>query len=146
MAEQTPRSVLNHLIETCRDSERGYRSAAGLVEGPALKTKLLEMANERARFAQELVPHAQRLGGDDAADGTRSAALHRGWMDLKARLSPHDDRAVFNEVLRGDQVTLRTYETALGELLPPTVREIVEAQARKIRDVHQQLEQNKGAP
>ena len=67
MAEQTPRSVLNHLIETCRDSERGYRSAAGLVEGPALKTKLLEMANERARFAQELVPHAQRLGGDDVS-------------------------------------------------------------------------------
>lgn len=141
MAEPTPRFVLNYLIETCRDSERGYRAAASLIEGPTLKAKLLEMADERARFAGELLPHAQRLGGDEAADGTQAAAIHRRWMELKARLSPHDDHVVFAEVLRGDQVTLRTYETALQELLPSTVREIVETQASKVRQVHQRLEE-----
>jgi uncharacterized protein (TIGR02284 family) len=139
MAEPTPRLVLNQLIETCRDSERGYRAAASLIEGPTLKAKLLEMADERARFASELLPHAQRLGGDDAADGTRAAAIHRRWMEWKAKMSPHDDHAVFAEVLRGDDVTLRTYETALQELLPNTVREIVEQQAKKVRQVHERL-------
>jgi uncharacterized protein (TIGR02284 family) len=146
MAEPTPRLVLNHLIETCRDSERGYRAAAGLVEGPTLKAKLLEMADERARFAQELIPHAQRLGGDDAADGTRAAAIHRRWMDFKAKLSPHNDQAIFAEVLRGDEVTLRTYETALEEVLPASVRDLVEAQAKKVRDVHERLEELEPPP
>lgn len=141
MAEQNPRLVLNHLLESCRDSERGYRAAAALVEGPTLKTKLLEMADERARFAEELKPHAQRLGGDEAADGTRAAAVHRRWMDLKARISPHDDHVVFAEVLRGDESTLRAYETALQELLPATVRELVDEQAKKVRQVHQRLEE-----
>ena len=140
MAEQTPRAVLNYLIETCHDSERGYRAAATLVDGPTLKARLLEMAEERARFAHELVPHAQRLGGDGAADGTTAAAVHRRWMDLKARMSPHHDAVVMEEVLRGDEVTLRTYEAAVQELLPATVRDIVEAQCRKVRQVHDSLE------
>ena len=139
MADQNPRLVLNHLIETCRDSERGYRAAAGLVEGPTLKAQLLDMADERARFAEELLPHAQRLGGDEAHDGTRTAAVHRRWMDLKARLAPHDDQVVFAEVLRGDEATLRTYQSALEEYLPPTVRDIVEAQEKKVREVHERL-------
>ena len=141
MSEPTPRLVLNHLIETCLDSERGYRAAAALVEGPTLKAKLLEMADERAQFALELMPHAQRLGGDAAADGTRAAAVHRRWMEFKARVMPHNDAAVFGEVLRGDEVTLRTYESALNEVLPATVRDLVEAQEKKVRAVHQQLQE-----
>lgn len=140
MAGQTPRVVLNHLIETCRDSERGYRAAAELVASQALNAQFLELAEERARFAEELLLHAQRLGGDDASDGTTAAALHRRWMDLKARLTQHDDQAVFAEVLRGDTVTLRTYEVALGEVLPPTVREVVEEQEQAVRQVHGRLE------
>jgi uncharacterized protein (TIGR02284 family) len=138
--DQTPRVVLNHLIETCRDSERGYRAAADLVASQTLNAQFLEMAEERARFVAELLPHAQRLGGDEAGDGTTVASLHRRWMDLKARLSQHDDHAVFADVLRGDSVTLRAYETALGEVLPASVRELVERQDQKIRQVHAQLE------
>ncbi len=140
MAEQSSRAVLNHLIETCRDSERGYRAAADLVASETLNRQFLEMAEERSRFAEELRPHAQRLGGDEASDGTTGASLHRRWMDLKARLTHHDDQAVFAEVLRGDTVTLRTYETALSEVLPSSVRDLVEQQEQKVRQVHARLE------
>ena len=140
MADQTPRVVLNHLIETCRDSERGYRAAADLVASQTLNAQFLEMAEERARFAEALLPHAQRLGGHEASDGTTVASLHRRWMDLKSRLTQHDDQAVFAEVLRGDTVTLRTYETALTEVLPSSVRELVEQQEQKVRQVHARLE------
>lgn len=138
MAEHT-RAVLNHLMETCRDSERGYRAAADLVASDALRARFLETAAERARFAEELLPHAQRLGGDEASDGTTAASLHRRWMDLKARLTQHDDQAIFAEVLRGDTVTLRTYETALSEVLPSSVRGVIEEQEQKARQVHAQL-------
>jgi hypothetical protein len=56
MADQTPRVVLNHLIETCRDSERGYRAAAELVASETLQSLFLEWAEDRARFAEKLVP------------------------------------------------------------------------------------------
>ena len=140
MAEQTPRAVLNHLIETCRDSERGYRAAADLVASQTLNAQFREIAAERERFAVALLPYAQRLGGDEAADGTTAASLHRRWMDLKARLNQNDDHAVFAEVLRGDTMTLRAYETALGEVLPSSVREVVEQQERNVRQQHQRLE------
>ena len=41
MAQKTERSVLNHLIETCRDAERGFRAAADEVKAPELKHLLL---------------------------------------------------------------------------------------------------------
>jgi len=77
MAQQTERAVLNHLIETCRDGQRGFLSAASHVENPALKTLFEQMAKDRGRFADTLTPHAQRLGGESGTDGSSAAALHR---------------------------------------------------------------------
>ena len=44
MAERTARAVLNHLIETCTDAARGFRSAADHVTDPALKTVFTDIA------------------------------------------------------------------------------------------------------
>jgi len=83
MSERTARTVVNDLIETCRDGARGFRNAAGLVGDRSVEALLLEMADERSEFAAELERHAQRLGGGAASQGTAAAAVHRGWMDLK---------------------------------------------------------------
>jgi len=68
MAQRTERTVLNHLIETCRDAERGFSAAAAHVESSRLKDLFERMATQRARIADVLAPHAQRLGGDSAAE------------------------------------------------------------------------------
>ena len=86
MAERTERAVLNHLIETCRDAERGLRLAADEVKSNELKRLFLRLAEQRQAFANELLPHAQRLGGASVSDGTAAAALHRAWIQVKARL------------------------------------------------------------
>lgn len=138
--ERTSRVVLNDLIETCRDGERGFRSAAGLVAAPSLKALFLELAAQRARFAEELVPFAQRLGGAATSDGTTAASVHRRWMDVKSALTSHDDHAIVTEVRRGDGLTLRTYGEAVGGILPATVRELVERQEAEIRAAHESIE------
>ena len=61
MAERTEREALHHLIDICRDGERGFRAAAEAVSDPRLKTLFKELAAERAKFAADLVPHLQRL-------------------------------------------------------------------------------------
>ena len=75
MAERTEHAVLNHLIETCTDAARGFRSAADHVKDAGLKAVFTDIAAQRETFAADLLPHAQRLGGSAAADGTTAAAV-----------------------------------------------------------------------
>jgi uncharacterized protein (TIGR02284 family) len=136
MSQRTERTVLNHLIETCRDAERGFLSAANHVENPKLRTLFEQMAAQRVRIAVGLMPHAQRLGGEPAAEGTASATLHRGWIDIKSRLKPHDDNAILSEVERGDGVTLHAFQDALEGMLPPDSRAVIERLYEELRQSH----------
>jgi uncharacterized protein (TIGR02284 family) len=136
MTESDPRAVLNGLIETCKDGERGLLHAAELVTSPALKTFFTDTACRRAELASELLTHAHRLGGADTADGTAGATLHRKWMDVRSALSGHDDRAVTSEAERGDNLTVLAFKTAVEGALPATVRDLVERGYAEVRASH----------
>lgn len=140
MAARTERAVLNHLIETCKDGERGFLAAAAHVSDPEIKALFTAMAAQRAQFARHLLPHAQRLGGGDAADGTSAAALHRGWITLKDVLTHHDDRALVREAVRGEMVAVGAFKDALEGMLPPDVRDVVEQQYAEVRCAHDRLQ------
>jgi uncharacterized protein (TIGR02284 family) len=128
MAERTEREALHHLIDICRDGERGFRAAAEAVSDPRLKTLFNELAGERARFAADLLPHLRRLGGNADWEGTNAGALHRGWINVKAHVPGHQDHAIVTEAERGEHAALNAYEDALSGMLPPTVTELIEAQ------------------
>ena len=144
MTESSPRAVLNSLIETCKDAERGLLHAAELVKDPALKTFFTVAAQRRALFATQLLPHAQRLGGAETADGTTGATLHRKLMDVRSALSGHDDHAVVVEAERGDNISLLAFKSAVEGALPGTVRDIVEQAYRDITESHLRFEDLKG--
>jgi uncharacterized protein (TIGR02284 family) len=133
MVQKTERSVLRHLIETCRDAERGFRTAADEVKEPELKRLFLRLAEQRRRFAGTLLPFAQQLGGPPAGDGTTAGALHRAWMRLKATVAGNPDRAVLEEAARGERVALAAYDEAVNDLVPPAVRDVIEAQDFSVR-------------
>jgi uncharacterized protein (TIGR02284 family) len=133
MAEHTERSVLNHLIETCRDAERGLRVAADNVNSPKTRRTLLALAEQRHAFADDLLPHAQRLGGAGDADGTAAAAVHRAWIQVKARLASDRDNAVLQEAARGERYAMHAYDDAVTEVIPPDVRDLVEGQDLGVR-------------
>jgi uncharacterized protein (TIGR02284 family) len=141
MADRNEREALHHLIDICRDGERGYRTAAEHVAHPNLKQLFADLAAQRRQFADELVPHLQRLGG--AADGGSNAGtLHRGWMVLKDLVPPHHDHTILAEAERGEHAALDAYENALAGMLPPTVTDLVELQkdliakaSGRIRDI-----------
>lgn len=128
MAERSEREILFHLIEVCEDGEHGFRTAAGHVSNPALKALFTELAAERAKFAAELVPHLQRLGGRTDLGGTSAGALHRGWIGLKSLVPGHSDHAIVTEAERGEGMAIDAYEEALNGMLPPTVTSLVEQQ------------------
>ncbi len=139
MTDHNERWVLNHLIEMCRDEEMALRYAADHVKDPSVKTLFIELASQRAQFAGDLVPFAQRLGGANTAGGTTRRALRRRWMAVKTALTGFSDKTVIAEVEHGADLTLATYEDALDEMLPPTARQLVEQQRSEVRLAHDRV-------
>ena len=139
MTNRGERAVLNHLIETCKDAERGFRHVAEHATNPAVKSLFLDIASQRARFAADLLPHAQRLGGAREAEGTTAGALHRTWIDLRYAISRDDQKAVVHEAERGEHFSLGVYKDALEGMLPPTVRDVVESQYVEVQKTGDRL-------
>ncbi len=141
-------STLNNLIQTCRDGQEGFQAAAGGVRDAALKELFYEYSRQRASFAGELQDEVRRLGGEPAEAGSVTASLHRGWMGLRAALEGDDDRAIVAESLRGEEMALETYRSALGTDMPANVRSLVERQFADIKEAHnviRNLERGSGA-
>jgi len=141
MPNPSPRAVLNHLIESCRDAERGLRHAATLVTHWTMRSEFKHAAELRAQFAIKLLPHAHRLGGAATAEGTTGASIHRHWMDAKSLLSGHDDRAILAEARRGDRVTVLAFKSAVEGELPATVRDLVEQAYAELCRSHERLDE-----
>ncbi len=132
-------SWLNDLIETCKDGEKGFREAADGLKGSGLKTTLNEYARQRSQFASELQNHVSRLGGQPQTSGSASAALHRGWIDLKSALTGKDDHAILAECERGEDSAVKNYQKVLAEDLPSDLRSVVEQQYRQILEAHNRI-------
>jgi uncharacterized protein (TIGR02284 family) len=139
MAERTEREVLEHLVEICRDGERGFRAAAEYVSTPELKALFTQLAEQRQTFVHDLEPHVNRLGGSALASGTGAGAVHRGWMNLKAHVPGHHDQTIVTEAERGEHAAIKAYDDALSGVLPPTAINIVEAQREKMRETQERI-------
>ncbi len=141
MSEPNVSVVLNHLVETCRDAEKGFTAAADLVADPKAKELFKNVATERAQFAATLLPYAQTLGGATAPSGSAGASMHRRWMDIRSTLSGHDDRAILAEVLRGDTVSVLSFKTAVEGVLPMKVIDLVEQQYAAMCTEHERFKE-----
>ena len=132
-------STLNNLIETCKDGELGFKTAAEGLKSADIKQKFLDYSRQRAEMVRDLQAEVRRLGGDPEKSGSVSGSLHRGWLDIKSVITGKDDHAIVAEAERGEDVAKTVYENALKEPLPSTVLAIVQQQAIKVRQVHDQV-------
>lgn len=140
MSGRTERDTLNTLIDTCRDGARGFQLAADHVSSRELKEFFADTALQRERFAAELLPYAQRLGGGQEADGTAVGTMHRGWMRLKDAMTSYDEGAVMVEAARGEAVAANTYAEAIMAWLPPDARPLVETQYQQVLAAQREIE------
>jgi uncharacterized protein (TIGR02284 family) len=129
-------TILNGLIETCKDGEKGFRAAAEGVTNGDLATLFMNYAEQRSSFAAELQAEVSRLGGKPENGGSGLGAVHRGWIDIKAAVSGKDEGAVIAEAERGEDHAVKEYRQALEKNLPTAVQTIVENQYIHVRDAH----------
>jgi uncharacterized protein (TIGR02284 family) len=133
-------SVLNSLIETCKDGQEGFRSAAEDVKSAPLKTLFQELSMQRAQFISQLQSLVAGLGEDTEKKGSVSGALHRGWIDLKSALTSGNEHSILAECERGEDSAVEEYREALDhDELPPNVREIVAQQYLAVQAAHDRV-------
>jgi uncharacterized protein (TIGR02284 family) len=139
MDENNAVSVVEALIETCKDGQKGYQDAASHAKRSDLKAYFNEQAMERGRFAQELQAELPKLGEPGKkVSGSASGALHRAWIDTKVAMGA-GDKSILESVEKGEDNAKDTYQKALSGTLPPAVAEIVRRQAASVQKAHDKV-------
>ena len=132
-------SVLNDLIEVCKDGERGFREAAEGVQNHELRTIFEKYSRQRAGFAAELQVEVSRIGGSPEKSGSAAGALHRGWINLKAAITGKNDHAILEEAERGEDVAVAGYRDALSKDLPSDFVAIIRKQYDAVQVGHREI-------
>jgi len=134
-------SILNGLIETCRDGQEGFKEAAENSTNPQLKNFFRDVSRDRARYVGELQQEVRTLGGDPENTGSTAGALHRFWIDIKGTLTGKDDSSILSEAERGEDSAVNEYKEALKKSLPANCQATIEMQFTEIKLVHDRVKQ-----
>lgn len=132
-------NVLNELIETSKDGQKGFQAAAEDTKNEELQAMFQRRAADCGSGATELQAVVTQLGGKPETNGTVSGAVHRGWMNLKQAVAGRSDTAILEECERGEDVAKKNYSDALKETLPENVRVIVQKQYDGVLRNHDQI-------
>ena len=134
-------NVLQDLIETNRDGQHGFRTAAEDSKDAELSRVFTEFSTQRTTFVAELQDRVRGLGGDADKSGSVSGSLHRGWIDLKAAISSNEPHAVLSEAERGEDAAVKAYREALEENIDPISRGIISRQYASVQAAHDRVKQ-----
>ena len=105
--------ILNGLISILEDGRVGYTNAAENCEDANLKTEFLGIARERSLMVIQLQDEINSLGkSTDATDGPLGA-IHRAWIDFKSLVTGHDNEAIINACITGEEAALDKFKDAL---------------------------------
>ena len=137
-------TVLKTLTDTLADSVNGYREAAQHVDSREFQDMFTQLGADRSQALGTLQAEVARLGGTTDSDGSMLGHLHQSWLDLKANLTGRDDKAVINEVERGEDYLKGKFETALSTTgLDSTVLAAIEQAYTSVRQGHDRVSQLK---
>lgn len=129
--------VLNGLIKTTLDSRKGFIDAADDAESTQYAAEFAAFAEDRSHAASLLQAEVRRLGGNAEDDSSFLAAAHRTFIDLKQLFVDRDDKAIVEEVERGEDYIKDKYEAALSDNeLSPNARAVVEQAYQSVRAGH----------
>lgn len=136
-------SVLNDLIETSIDGEKGFKTSAEDIKNPEIKAYFNSRSDGCAAAVRELQAEVRAQGGDPETSSTAAGGVHRLWVELKTALTGKSDEAILNEVERGEDHALKAYkeakEKSLEKHLPATVTALIERQLVGVQANHDKV-------
>ncbi len=138
--------VLNGLIKTTLDSVNGYREAAENADRSQYKGMFADRAMKREQLARELQEEVRMLGGEPKDEQSMAGKMHNKFVDLKNALTGGSDKAVIDEVERGEDHIRDKFKDALDDNdLPPQLRSKVERFYQSVKADHDEVSRIKHA-
>ena len=124
-------SVLTRYIDSCD----GYAAAAKAVESPGLAAAFLEIAERRKLIVDRVATLIQNQGKKPDVGGSIEGAVHRTWIQFRAKMTEEEFKVTMAECVRGEKELDRTIHEALDSgLLEPD-------HAAILKEVSTELEQ-----
>ncbi len=139
LAPEDTVEMLNDLVQTCREGEQGYQTAADDIHNSELETMFRGYAKQRGNFVRELQAEVERLGGKPSESGSLEAALHRGWMNVKSSLSGGDTAAIIAACETGEDSALAAYDRAARTDVTGKTRTLIDKQLQQVKETHIRL-------
>lgn len=129
-------SVLNDLIEVCKDGEKGFTACLEDASDRhfELKAMLAERQLAYAQAATELQDLVRFFGSDPEDSGSMTGALHRSWVNVRTAIVGKDDEIVLAECHHGEDSAVRAFRKVLAYDLPIDIRIMVERQLQNAID------------
>ncbi len=137
--DQAPAEVLNDLIQTCIDGQKGFEAASKAIDDPAIRDELVGYSWQRQQFATELKSRLQAFGEKPSEHGSTTAALHRGWMDVKSAVGAGREHSVLAECERGEDAAVDAYRKAMNTGMPEEYTRVVSTQFQTIQRTHDRI-------
>src|SRR5262245_11655545 len=119
---------LNDLIETCRDGQEGFRTAAENIRNSEFRRLFNIFSQQRAQFVTELQAEVHRLGTDPETQGSVAGWFQRGWINIESVVMRGNEESIIAECERGEEAAVNNYQEALRADLPLDVQYVVKRQ------------------
>ncbi len=136
-------SVLNDLIETSKDGEKGFHTSAEDIKNPEIKAYFISRSSECAAAVRDLQAEVRALGVDPDNSSSAAGTVHRLWVELKSAVTGKSDEAVLNEVERGEDHALKAYkeaqQKAVEKNLPANVVSLIQRQLAGVQANHDKV-------
>lgn len=108
-------SVMNGLITTTLDSMEGFEDAAEDAKSTRFAAMFADFARDRRQLVTSLQKGVLELGGKPEDDASLLGTAHRRIMNLKQLLTGRNDKAIIEEVERGEDHIKAKFEDALND-------------------------------
>lgn len=105
---------INDLLAMTNDSIDGYGEAKQHIAGHHFSAAFNERILERRSVLTALQGEVRRLGGKPEQGGTVLAGAHRMVANLKSAVLGRDDKAIIDQIERGENTIKARFETAMN--------------------------------
>jgi uncharacterized protein (TIGR02284 family) len=135
------------LVTTLFDSINGYRDAATHAEGTQFQELFRAMADERSAVVEDLCREVVLDEGDAPEDGSIMGKTHQRFLDLKAAITGRDNKAIINEVERGEDYLKEEFEAVMAneDGSSPSLQAALQRAWDSVREGHDKISQLKHA-
>ncbi len=131
--------AIQDLIQVNLDAAGGFKEAAKEIDDGIVSGLFSAISVQRGKHASQLQDYVVRNGERARTEGTWLAALHRVWLDLRAKLSGGDPYVLLCEVERGEDHIQAAYEETLKQTAGSALNDVLTKQYASVKDEHDQM-------